>query len=238
MGAEHASSAGDIAHLRAGSHAGAASCPQEAAPGSDLASTIVELAPDGILVVDPDGQISFANPAAAAMFGYPRQDMTGLSVDALVPTCLRLVHARHRRGYIGEPSPRPMGMGRDLMGRRADGSEVPLEVSLSPVSLAGRQATIAVVRVVRRPSDSALRQQLLAEEDERIAAELHDRIIKRLFLAGMKIQSVLTLTDTPVYQQLNETVDQLDTIIREIRHTVFAGVLAGGRQGQVRSTWS
>lgn len=202
-------------------------------PASDLATTIVELAPDGILIVDHDGVISFANPAAGAIFGYPSRALVGVAVEALVPECVRPVHVRHRDSYKAAPQPRPMGWGRDLMACRSDGSEVPVDISLSPVSLDGRAATIAVVRPMayRRDSETELRRRLLIQEDERIASHLNDRVVKRLFLAGMKIQSVLQLTDHPVAQRLTETVDQLDTAIREIRYTVFAGVLPEAGEG-------
>lgn len=243
MGAERVTDAGDTAHAFGGGAAAAdARSPVDGVVASsyDLSSLIVELAPDGILIVDVDGAISFANPAAAAIFGYHRQDLTGLTMDELVPGCLEGEHGGRWQSSGLEPGPRPIGARRDLLGRGADGSEVPVEISLSPVTLGGRAATIAIVRPVpaHRAVESELRKRLLLEEDERIAAELQDRVIKRLFLAGMKIQSILTLTETPVYQQLNETVDQLDKVIHDIRHTVFADVLAGGDPEPPRSMWS
>lgn len=231
MNVESASSAGERAQA----------FPETVAPGAvplvsvqapdpppDLASAIVEMAPDGILIVGPDGLVSFANPAAADIFQYPHHAMPGLAIEVLVPDGLRSVHARHRPGYDAVARPAATGPGRCLMARRRDGTEVPVEVSVSPVRLEGSPATIAVVRraAEQRASEVELRRHLLVEEDERIAHELNDRIVKRLFLAGMKIQSVLQLTDSPIAQQLNETVDQLDTAIREIRRTVFAGCLS------------
>lgn len=230
MRLEHVSKAGGRGPVVPGFATSVADSPSGSdipGPSSNLATTIVELAPDGILIVDPDGVISFANPAAGSIFGYSIPELLGLPVEALVPECLRAVHARHRDGYKAAPQPRPMGWGRDLMARRCDGTEVPVDISLSPVSLDGRAATIAVVREVagRRDSETELRRRILVQEDERIATQLNDRVVKRLFLAGMKIQSVLQLTDHPVAQRLAESVDQLDTVIREIRHTVFAGAL-------------
>lgn len=228
MRVEHVSRAGGRGHdipVSVASVADPSSDTPE--PASDLAHTIVELAPDGILIVDDEGVISFANPAAGSIFGYASPALIGVAVEALVPECVRRVHARHRDSYKAASQPRPMGWGGDLTGLRSDGSEVPVDISLSPVSLDGRAATIAVVRQVadRRDSEAEIRRRLLVQEDERIASQLNDRVVKRLFLAGMKIQSVLQLTDHPVAQRLTETVDQLDTVIREIRHTVFVGVL-------------
>ena len=195
---------------------------------AELAATIVELAPDGILIVDPDGAISYANTAAAALFGYPRHHFTGIPMQVLVPDGAARIQAVQDPdlGVCGSPG-LPGERVRDLTGRRADGSAVAVEMSLSPAHLGGRPATIVVLHQVDddRVNERELFRRLIIEEDERIASDLNDRVVKRLFLAGMKIQSVLQLTDHPVTQRLSETVDQLDTVIREIRHTVFAGSL-------------
>ncbi len=227
MRVEHVSKAGGGGATLSRSATSAAAGSEGPRPSSDLATTIVELAPDGILIVDSEGVVTFANPAASGIFGYTRDDLVGLPVEALVPEYLRSAHTSHRRGYRAAPQPRPMGRGRALAARRSDGRAVPVDISLSPVSLGGRSATIAVVRHGSHgpEREAELRRRVAVQEDERIAAELNDRIVKRLFLAGMKIQSVLNLTDQPVSERLSESVDQLDTVIREIRHTVFAGLL-------------
>lgn len=194
-----------------------------AALSAELAAAVIELAPDGIVVVDSDGAISFANPAAEAIFGHAAGALAGMKVDDLVPDRFRDAHLGHRLGYLDSPSPRPMGVGLELRARRAGGDEVPVQISLSPASVDGRLQTIVVVRDVsaHRASETAARAALLAADEERIAADLHNRIIEGLFLAGIDIQSVMRKTDGYVAGRLAGAVDQIDQVIKEIRATVF-----------------
>ncbi len=98
-----------------------------------LLADLVEFAPDAMLVVDGEGQIIYANQRVTDLFGYRREDMVNCSVDMLLPERLRPRHASHRRNFAEDPRTRPMGAGFDLLGRRSDGSEFPLEISLSPL---------------------------------------------------------------------------------------------------------
>lgn len=90
-------------------------------------------ATEGILVCGRDGRIRYANPAAYLLFNYPAQELQGLSIDALVPDNVRSGHASLRESYAAHPVRKPMGHGRDLRARRSDGSEFPVEVSLTPL---------------------------------------------------------------------------------------------------------
>jgi PAS domain S-box-containing protein len=89
---------------------------------------------DGVLLVDPQGVILLANAAATALLGYRREALPGMSVDALVPQRFAQGHAAHRHDYAVSPRVRPMGSDIELTARRADGSEVPVEISLSPMT--------------------------------------------------------------------------------------------------------
>lgn len=194
--------------------------------GSELATAIVELGPDGILVVDGAGRVRFANAQAEAILGYPRQIMARLRIEDLVPERLRDRHLAHRAAYAGAPRPRPMGVGLELYALRSDGTEVPVLISLSPANVGGRLVTIAVMREAseHRASEAAAREALLAADQERIATDLHNRIIELLFDAGMGIQSVIGMADGPVAERLRDAVKGLDAAIREIRNTVFGPI--------------
>jgi PAS domain S-box-containing protein len=98
-----------------------------------LLADLVEFAPDAMLIVDASGQILYANQRVTHVFGYERDAIVNRSVDVLLPERLRARHAHHRRNFAEDPRTRPMGAGLDLLGRRADGSEFPLEISLSPL---------------------------------------------------------------------------------------------------------
>jgi len=94
---------------------------------------ILETAPDAMVVVDDRGTIVFVNAQTEKMFGYARADLLGRQVDLLVPRRFHASHAQHIEHYVTHPGTRPMGSGLALFGRRADGGEIAIEVSLSPV---------------------------------------------------------------------------------------------------------
>jgi len=94
---------------------------------------LIDAAPDGLIVCDPQGTILLVNAEAERMFGYSRDELLGMSVDVLVPASIRSRHHHHVTGFTGAPRLRPMGSGLDLHGARKDGSEFPVEISLSPI---------------------------------------------------------------------------------------------------------
>lgn len=193
---------------------------------SDGARVAFEANPDAVLIVGADGVISEANPAAHLLFGYGPTELIGLAVEQLVPEMSRHRHVELRQGYEAHPLPRPMGLGMGLMCERADGTNVPVEISLSPLGDGG--STIATVRdVTDRLADrnearrSVARLELL-EDRERIARDLHDMVIQRLFASGMSLQAVAAIAEPPeVAERIMSTIDELDDTIRDIRNTIF-----------------
>lgn len=128
---------------------------------------LLEAAPDAIVIADADGRIALVNAQAEALFGYRREEMTGQSIDLLLPERLRGGHVEHRRRYQRDPRTRPMGAGFDLLARRKDGSEFPVEISLSPLKTDEGALIISIVRDVteqRRGAHALRTQQTLLEE--------------------------------------------------------------------------
>src|SRR5690348_1800142 len=115
---------------------------------TDEYRAVFEAAPDGILVVDHRGFIHSANPMAGRLFGYAHDELVGENVDILVPKATRGIHSDHRARYVRTPRSRPMGVELELRGSRKDGTEFPVEISLSPWESPEGVRIIVVVRDV------------------------------------------------------------------------------------------
>jgi PAS domain S-box-containing protein len=102
-------------------------------------------ATEGILVANDKGEIIRVNPSAERLFGYERGELTGKKIEVLVPNRLSQKHTNHREKYSHNPHARSMGAGMDLFGLRKDGSEIPVEISLSPYSTTEGKFVIAFI---------------------------------------------------------------------------------------------
>jgi PAS domain S-box-containing protein len=120
--------------------------PPGARLGDDALRGLLDSLPDALVIADEHGEIRFVNRQTEALFGFDRADLLGRSVDDLLPERLRQVHGAHRTRYRAEPRVRSMGAGLTLFGRRADGTEFPVEVSLSPMQLDDGLRVVAAVR--------------------------------------------------------------------------------------------
>jgi PAS domain S-box-containing protein len=109
------------------------------------AEIILETSPLGILMVDAAGRIVRANGRVEQMFGYARDELVGHALDTLLPERLRTAHKRHRGAFFADPHVRPMGLGLDLVARRKDGSELPVEISLSHMRTDGGLFALAFI---------------------------------------------------------------------------------------------
>ncbi len=318
---------------------------------SELLSAVMSLMPDAAVVADPDGRIVSANGHAEELFGYSSGSLTGLGIESLIPERVRQRHLGLRATYMVDPQVRSMGAGLHLTGRRRDGSEFPIDISLAPITDSGDRLVVAAIRDVseqrradaiqvelativnssseaifstsvdgritnwnpaaeelfgfsaveiqgehiaalvpdhasaileellgaasegqqrealdtrwrrrdgeevdvavsisplkdsvgnligfslivrdsseRKRAENELRllrdHSVLADDRERIARDLHDHVIQRLFAAGLGLQSSLAwVSEAKAHERISESVDILDEIIREIRNTIFS----------------
>ncbi|MEO5656468.1 MAG: ATP-binding protein [Nitrospiria bacterium] len=128
---------------------------------------LLEAAPDAIIIADSNGRISLVNAQTEVLFGYGRDELTGQPIELLLPERLRSGHIEHRRRYQADPRTRPMGAGLDLLARCKDGSECPVEISLSPLKMDEGVLVISIVRDVteqRRATHALRTQKTLLEE--------------------------------------------------------------------------
>jgi PAS domain S-box-containing protein len=121
---------------------------------------LIESAPDGMVIVNENGTIVLVNARTEELFGYPRQELLGHTVDVLLPDSLRADHVAHRAAFVRDPRHRPMSAKVDLRARRKDGTEFPVEVSLGPLQTESGLLVSSTVRDVtaRRQAEEALRE--------------------------------------------------------------------------------
>lgn len=189
---------------------------------------LLESAPDAMVIVASDGRIMLANARTDQMFGYPREELIGCEVEILVPPRLREGHEHHRARFFAELVPRQMGAGLELWGQRRDGTEFPIEVSLSPLRTDRGVLVSAAIRDVTE--QLALRSQLadaqaeaeVFSERERIAGELQDHALQRVFAVGLALQgTIVRARSVEVQERIGAAVDDLHGVVQDFRNAIF-----------------
>jgi len=140
---------------------------------------LLESAPDAIVIVDAQGNIALVNGQTENLFGYPREELIGKTVELLLPERFRGLHVGQRQNYFNEPRARAMGSGLELFGRRKDGSEFPIEISLSPLAT---DEGLLVSSAIRDISDQKRAQVELARARD---AAMEGSRLKSAFVANM-----------------------------------------------------
>ncbi len=148
---------------------------------SELVRSALDSSPDAMVLVDTDGHIVFANQRVAAVFGFTRDEVRGQAIELLIPERFRARHTGHRAAFATEHRTRPMGAGLELFARRKDGSEFPVEISLSPINDAGRPLVVAAIRDVteRKRAQQELIQAREAADSARQSADAAREVADR-----------------------------------------------------------
>lgn len=187
---------------------------------------VFEAAPDAMLIVDAKGVIRDLNPHALALFGWPRNELEGHSVERLIPTANRARHEEHRRHYAEAPRSRPMGLGIELRALRRDGSTFPVEISLSPSkSESGEGHTICAIRDIsawkRMRHQSKLVVRAAENERKRVARELHDDCLQTLVALKIRVKLLADEPDTEKRERARaEIAEQIHDAIRGVKRTI------------------
>ena len=156
-----------------------------------LSSDLLETLPDATIAVDRDGTMVQVNAQAQALFGYDRDELIGQKVEMLVPENYRRQHHHHRENFAQTPKTRRMGADLDLYGRRRNGSEFPVEVSLSPVSTENGTFVLSAIRDI---SD----RKRIAEELRRANEELHRRTAEQLGEYRSRLALIIDSSDDAI----------------------------------------
>lgn len=150
---------------------------------------VVESAPNAMVMIGGSGVIEMVNTQAELMFGYPRSELLGQTVEMLVPERFRGHHPTLRGAFFGDPRARPMGAGRDLYALRKDGSEFPVEIGLNPIEMDEAPMVLSAIVDIsdRKHKEEHIRAAL--KEKEVLLGEIHHRVKNNLQI----IQSLLYL---------------------------------------------
>ena len=165
-------------------------------PPRELFQDLLEAAPDAMTVVNSEGFIRFVNAQTERLFGYKREELLGKPLETLVPHRFRELHLKQRRNFINNPKVRPMGIGLELFGLKADGSEIQVEISLSPLRTRSGLLIISAIRDVTQRKEI---EKSLKETDERF----------RLLVEGVRDYAIIMLDPQGHVMSWNEGAKRL-----------------------------
>ena len=186
---------------------------------------VLDTAPDAMLIIGPQGRIGIVNRQLETMFGYQRGELVGAKIETLVPERVREVHRHHLHAFMAEPTLRAMGHGMELLGVRKDGSELAVEVSLSPIEHeVGTIVSVAVRDVTERRKAADQFRALLDTAPDAMVIFGDDR---RIRLVNRRLEEVFG------YERGDLIGQPVDVLVRDL-----VGVRSDGTEFPVEMTSS
>ena len=186
----------------------------------------VESAPDAMIVVGATGEIILANQRAELLFGYTREELLGRELEMLMPAEIAERYAALRNEYLKGPTSRSMGTGLELYGVRKDGSEFPVEMSLSPIRTREGVVISSSIRDIteRKQLEQTSRQAAILKERNRLARDVHDTLAQDLTSIVLQLEGcedILTQNPQEAQKHIVRARSVARSSLQEVRHSLL-----------------